>query len=111
MEENSKYEVLLSIFETENTFDIINNLINPKISAYDVLYVISLPKYDLERDLNLKTSQVRNIVKAAWPNKPATSMKVCSYLLESYGFRYCPSCKIVKDFEDFFLQINLKEMG
>jgi hypothetical protein len=60
-----------------------------------------MPEYSLVKELNVTASSISKLVKKLWPDKPNAPVKLCSYLLYKYGYKYCHKCNLVKEAEYF----------
>lgn len=98
--QDSKYEILKSIFEVE---DIEKRLLDSKlpIEYSKLLEVMSNASYDLSTELHISSTVVTTLTKTLWPDKPRTNMKVCGYLLHKYGYKFCGHCNLVKELDQF----------
>lgn len=96
---DTKYNVLKDIFEVENIFSKIQD-----IDLFNrLLSTLSKESYCLERELGLPHTKTVQLIRNLWPDKPNTNIKVCTYLLHKYCFKYCANCELVKDEDDFSL--------
>ena len=85
----TKTEAMREIFDIEQ---VTNRWPSNKVSKEKLLEVISRPSYNLKNDLGVCANTVVRILRKLWPDKPSTSMKICTYLLNKYELKVCPSC-------------------
>ncbi len=64
-----------------------------------VLEIISKDTYNLHKELGLCSATYTRRIKSIF-NKTGTQ-KLCTWLLDNVGLKYCSKCKEVKDKEDF----------
>lgn len=95
-----KYEILKSIFEVENIEEKLNNS-NRVIKYNSLLDIISRKKYSLEKELDVSSRTITRLIKFLWPEKPTSNIKICTYLLRKYGYKFCSNCNNVKEVEEF----------
>ena len=81
--------------------DIDPSLFNFRVSKDIFIDVISKDKYNLSRDLNLHYKGVSDLLNKLFPLRPKTNCKVCVYIFNEYGIKYCMKCNQVKLLEDF----------
>lgn len=95
----SKRELLSEIFEIES---VKNRLAKTSltINIDELLEVISRKFYSLEDDMSVSYSSVSRAIKYLWPDKKSSN-KLCTYLLNKYGYKFCANCNTVKEHIDF----------
>lgn len=98
----TKKQALSDIFDIEGVSGKINKWkLLVKVTYDNLLDVMSKESYTLAVDLGVSPATGVSIVREIWPDKPKTNIKVCTWLLHKYGYRYCPNCQCVKDIELF----------
>ena len=98
----SKEEALREIFSIENIDEKITQLnILVKVSSEMLIQAMSNHSYTLANEILVSPATAVKIVKGLWPDKPSTNSKVCGYLFDKYGLKYCAHCRKVKEVELF----------
>lgn len=95
----SKLEILSNIFDIENIAKKLAN--SKKITHQKLLQALSLPEYSLTKELGVTDQSISKLAKKLWPEKGRSQVKICSYLLHKYGYKYCAKCNSVKEIEYF----------
>ncbi len=100
-----KYEILKELMEIEcpNAHTILKarEKAGSKITYEGLLYVLSLTKYNLAKELDCSTVAVSGALKALFPDRINSTAKVCNWLLSKYQLKQCKKCEEVLWFEDF----------
>jgi hypothetical protein len=94
---NTKSEALQEIFNIENIF---SRWTSKKISSYQFLEIIAKPVYSLKDDTGLAAQTISDLNKKFFVGKP-NNMKVCTFILDKYDLKYCPSCTHVYSTDSF----------
>lgn len=90
---NSKLEALTDIFEIDDIYSRWPISVT-KITANDLLNCISKHEYGI-KGLGLCATVQSRLLSYLFPDRPKTSKRVCAYLFQKYGYKYCPSCRKV----------------
>lgn len=72
-----------------------------KIEYSKFLEVISRESYNLAKELGTSDTSVIRFLRKVFPNKPA-NIKICTYILSEFNLKYCPSCREVLEYTEFF---------
>lgn len=95
-----KLTALTEIFDLEGILSKLGNS-RCKIRPKALLLVLSKVEYNLAEDLGVSPTTVTRTLKAIWPDRPSTTLKVCSWLFAKYELKFCPNCNLVKPFSEF----------
>lgn len=101
MVEKMNKKTALSLIFSEFSFNSIWPSFS-KFSAEQLLNVISsTEKYSLSKSLKVSNRDVQKVLKVIAPNKPKTSIQLCTYLLSTKGLKHCSKCLLVLDYSQF----------
>lgn len=95
----TKIQALKYIFHIENIDEKLSS--SKKITGEVLLHAISKHDYNLKEELSMSAAGVYKLLKRVFPDR-VTSHKICTYLLNKYNKKYCPSCNLVYTKELFF---------
>jgi len=97
----TKYSAIKDILEQENISDKLKTSV--KVSIEQLAAALSrTDNYNLKECLGLSAAGLAKLTKKLFPEKPRTGIKVCTYLLDKYGKKFCPSCCLVLLKDNFF---------
>lgn len=95
-----KLSILKEIFLLE---DISSKILKcSKITEEQLLNVLAKDSYNLKEDLKVTATTVSRYIKILFLDKPASTGRVCNYLLNKYGYKHCKRCGEVKEHEYFY---------
>lgn len=101
----NKYEALKQIFEIEQIFEKVQDYnLNPRVRKIEInklLEVLSRTHYNISKDMEMPAATVSKILTYLFPDKPKKCSKVCNYLFDKYGYKYCGHCTQVLPDEEF----------
>ena len=102
-----KREVLQEIFEIEN---ISQKLVQcSKLSYKDLLDTLSKSSYSLKDELKLTHTTISKYLIKLFPDRPASTNKVDTWLLFKYGYKECKHCLNTLFLEDYHKNNNAKD--
>lgn len=102
-----KYTILKEIFELENISEKIKQC--PKINIDILLNTLSKDTYNLKQDLDISATTVSRYLAILFPGRPASTARVCNYLLSKYQYKHCKNCRLVKTSEEFYKNSSYKD--
>lgn len=95
-----KLSILKEIFLIE---DISSKILKcSKITEEQLLNVLAKDSYNIKIDLKISANTVSKYIKILFPDKPASTGKICNFLLNKYGYKHCKRCSEVKEHEYFY---------
>lgn len=95
-------EVLYDIFEIENIDSKLKSTNQKRaIDANSLLLALCNGETKVAATLGVSDTTYTRTIKFLWPEKPVSSKKLRTYLLEKYLLKYCSSCKEVKEVFEF----------
>jgi hypothetical protein len=95
----TKLAAILEIFDLENLFD---KWPSKSIDINKFIRAISIEgSYSLQRELHTSAATISKLLTKILPDRQKTSKPVCYFLLEKYGLKYCPKCKLVHSRDSF----------
>lgn len=103
----NKLIVLKNIFEIENISAKIAKC--PKINEQQLLDILAKDSYNLKKELNIAATTVSRYIKILFPDKPASTGKICNYLFYKYGYKHCKKCGKVKESEYFYANTSVND--
>lgn len=65
--------------------------------------------YTLHKDIPCAANTSSRLLSILWPDRLKTTKPICYYLLEKYGLKYCPQCKLVYTREAFHSNISKQD--
>ena len=58
----------------------------------------------LTRNIGISQPKASKLIQSLFPNKPKTSIKLCTWLLELNGLKSCSKCKLCFSFSNFYVE-------
>lgn len=77
-----------------------------KITPERLLQVLSLPGYNLAKELGVRAESISKLTRSIWPEKPRSNIKLCTYLLLKYEYKYCNCCGFVYELDNFYKNLS-----
>jgi hypothetical protein len=87
----NKKEVITKLIYLENP-SIDKCFARSKITLSKLIDTVALPSYNLSKELGMTATGVTKLVARCFPNKPKSNVKICSWLLQKYGYKHCVGC-------------------
>jgi hypothetical protein len=79
-----------------------------KIDLDSLLDVLKKKEYNLAKELGYSSGGLSKLIKRFWPDKPSSSKKLCSFILEKHGLSYCIQCDLVYEISNFYVNKDRK---
>lgn len=73
-----------------------------KTTLCKLLDVLEKKEYNLAKELGYSSGGLSKMIRRIWPDKPSSSKKLCTYLLNKHNLAYCISCKLVYETSNFY---------
>lgn len=77
-------------------------VVTTKISLDQLLDVLEKKEYNLAKELGYSSSGLTKLLKRLWPDKPNTTKKLCTFILNKYSLNYCIGCDSVYHIDNFY---------
>jgi hypothetical protein len=104
---HNKFELLKEIFDIEKVDNALQKC--EKFTSTNLLKIISQTTYSLRYEMPCSVATTTKWLKVAFPDRPATSNRLDTYLLHKYGYKECKHCILVKYLEDFHKNVSTKD--